>query len=76
MITSPCEPARNVVAMVASTGVWIIKKMGGMVIAQDRPSSFDFSMPDSSIQTGKVDFILPLDGIAPKLVQLIAANRT
>lgn len=53
-----------------STGVQIIKDHGGMVIAQDRPTSQDFSMPESSIKTGDVDFILPLDEIAPKLVEL------
>ena len=54
-----------------SFGVQIIKDHGGMVIAQDRPTSQDFSMPQSSIQTGDVDFILPLDEIAPKLMELV-----
>ncbi|MEO5711859.1 MAG: chemotaxis protein CheB [Luteolibacter sp.] len=58
-----------------SIGVRIIKDHGGMVIAQDRPTSQDFSMPESSIETGDVDFILPLDGIAPKLVELAAARN-
>lgn len=30
-----------------------------MVIAQDRPTSQDFSMPETAIGTGDVDFILP-----------------
>ncbi len=58
-----------------STGVGIIKDHGGMVIAQDLPTSQDFSMPESSIETGDVDFILPLEGIAPKLVTLAAAGN-
>ena len=53
-----------------STGVQIIKDKGGTVIAQDRPTSQDFSMPETSIETGDVDFILPLDRIAPKLIEL------
>lgn len=57
-----------------STGVQIIKDYGGMVIAQDRPTSQDFSMPESSIETGDVDFILPLDEIAAKLVELANAR--
>ena len=57
-----------------SFGVQVIKDKGGMVIAQDRPTSQDFSMPETSIQTGDVDFILPLDEIAPKLMELAGAG--
>ena len=55
-------------------GVRIIKEQGGQVIAQDRPTSQDFSMPETSIKTGDVDFILPLDEIAPKLIELVGAG--
>ena len=58
-----------------SFGVQIIKERGGQVIAQDRPTSQDFSMPDTSIKTGDVDFILPLNAIAPKLIKLVGAGR-
>jgi len=54
-----------------SFGVQVVKDQGGMVIAQDRPTSRDFSMPETSIKTGDVDFILPLDEIAPKLIELV-----
>jgi two-component system chemotaxis response regulator CheB len=54
-----------------SFGVQIIKEKGGQVIAQDRPTSQDFSMPETSIKTGDVDFILPLNEIAPKLIKLV-----
>lgn len=54
-----------------SFGVQIIKDKGGKVIAQDRPTSENFSMPETSIQTGDVDFILPLDKIASKLKELV-----
>jgi two-component system chemotaxis response regulator CheB len=54
-----------------STGVQIIKDEGGMVIAQDRSTSQDFSMPETAIETGDVDFILPLDKIAAKLIELV-----
>jgi two-component system, chemotaxis family, protein-glutamate methylesterase/glutaminase len=57
-----------------SFGVQIIKENGGQVIAQDRPTSQDFSMPETAIKTGDVDFILPLDQIAPKLVMLVGAG--
>jgi two-component system chemotaxis response regulator CheB len=58
-----------------SFGVQIIKERGGTVIAQDRPTSQDFSMPETSIKTGDVDFILPLNAIAPKLIELVGAGR-
>ena len=58
-----------------SFGVQIIKEQGGKVIAQDRPTSQDFSMPESSIKTGDVDFILPLNEIAAKLIKLVGAGR-
>jgi len=58
-----------------SFGVQIIKQHGGTVIAQDRESSEDFSMPQSSINTGEVDFILPLTEIGGKLIELVAAGR-
>jgi len=57
-----------------SFGVQIIKEQGGKVIAQDRPTSENFSMPETSIQTGDVDFVLPLDKIASKLMELVGAS--
>ena len=54
-----------------SIGVQVIKDHGGTVLAQDRATSVNFSMPESAIETGDVDFILPLDGIAAKLIELI-----
>lgn len=56
-----------------SFGVQIIKEKGGQVIVQNRATSQDFSMPETSIKTGDVDFILPLDKIAPKLMELVGA---
>ena len=58
-----------------SFGVQIIKDKGGRVIAQDRPTSENFSMPETSIQTGDVDYILPLDQIAPTLITLVRAGH-
>jgi len=58
-----------------SFGVQIIKDMGGQVIAQDRTTSQDFSMPETAIKTGDVDFILPLSKIAQKLITLVGSGR-
>jgi two-component system chemotaxis response regulator CheB len=58
-----------------SFGVQIIKQNGGTVIAQDRPTSENFSMPETSIKTGDVDYILPLDNIAPMLIALVWTSQ-
>jgi two-component system, chemotaxis family, protein-glutamate methylesterase/glutaminase len=52
-------------------GVQAIHRMGGKVIAQNQETSMYFSMPRTAINTGKVDFILPLSEIAPTLVSLV-----
>src|SRR5207302_305771 len=57
-------------------GVRAIKKMKGTVIAQDEASSEFFGMPGSAIDTKNVDFILPLDEIAPALVTLVRGDRS
>ncbi len=55
-------------------GVTAIKQRGGTVVAQDESSSEFFGMPSAAIKTGAVDFVLPLEDIAPKLVMLMAAE--
>jgi len=52
-------------------GIKAIKSCGGIVIAQDESSSKNFGMPHSAIETGDVDYILPLNEIAGVLVDLI-----
>ena len=52
-------------------GVQMIKKMGGKVIAQDKDTSRVFSMPQSAIETGCVDLVLPLDEIADGIVNMV-----
>ncbi len=59
-----------------SMGVQAVKKMGGTVIVQDQESSEFFGMPQASIQTGAVDFILPLKEIAPALITLVMESKT
>jgi two-component system, chemotaxis family, protein-glutamate methylesterase/glutaminase len=53
-----------------SGGVAVVKGMGGVVIAQDAAEVP--SMPRAAIDTGAVDFIVPLDGIASRLGMLVA----
>lgn len=54
-----------------AAGSQTIKRMGGIVIAQDEATSKFFSMPDAAIQTGVVDFVLPLTDIPTTLVKLV-----
>lgn len=56
-------------------GVQAIKKMGGTVIVQDEKTAEFFGMPGAAIQTGGVDFILPLDEVAPALVTLVIGGN-
>jgi two-component system, chemotaxis family, protein-glutamate methylesterase/glutaminase len=58
-----------------SGGVPIIKKMGGVVIAQDAATAEVPGMPLAAIATGAADRILPLEEIAPALVTLVAPER-
>lgn len=55
-------------------GVRAIKKMGGTVIVQDEQTAEFFGMPGAAIETGSIDFVLPLPEIAPALVKLIDAT--
>ena len=57
-------------------GVQAISARGGVVIAQDQRTSEQFSMAASAIQTGAVDYVLPVDAIAPALVRLVGAPPT
>lgn len=57
-----------------SMGVRAIKKMGGSVIAQDEETSEYFAMPSAAINTGDVDFVLPIEDIPPALVSLVVAT--
>lgn len=52
-------------------GVKAIKKMEGTVIAQDEASSEFFGMPRTAIETGEVDFILPLAEITQAIMTLV-----
>ncbi len=72
-----CYKDRAIVVVLTGTGsdgamgVNAIKKMGGTVIAQDVKSAEFSGMPNAAIQTGNVDFILPLEEITSALVSLV-----
>jgi two-component system chemotaxis response regulator CheB len=56
-------------------GIKAIKHMGGMVIAQDEATSVNFTMPKSAIETGDVDYVLPISEIGPALVALMHKDQ-
>ena len=58
-----------------SMGIKAIKKMGGTVFAQDQKTSEFFGMPGAAIDSGNVDFVLPLEEIAPALVTLVMKGQ-
>jgi two-component system chemotaxis response regulator CheB len=51
-------------------GIAHIHDIGGVTIAQDEESSVIFGMPGAAIETGKVDHVLPPEGIRRKIVEL------
>jgi two-component system chemotaxis response regulator CheB len=54
-----------------ASGVIAVKGTGGTVIAQNEGTSRNFSMPHAAIDTGTVDFVLPLPEIAATLERLV-----
>ncbi len=56
-------------------GALFVKQAGGTVIAQDRATSQQFSMPAAAITAGAVDFILPLGEIGPQVVSLVSRDK-
>lgn len=55
-------------------GAAAIKQQGGVVIVQNEATSECFSMPQAAIRTGCVDWVLPVEAIAPMLVNLLMSN--
>lgn len=56
-------------------GVQTIKEKGGLVIAQDQETSQVFGMPSAAINTGCVDWILPINEIPKALMELVSQGK-
>jgi two-component system chemotaxis response regulator CheB len=56
-------------------GAAAIVAAGGSVLAQDEATSVVWGMPGAVAQAGAACAVLPLDQIAPKIVQLVAGAR-
>lgn len=57
-----------------SKGLKRIKELGGLVIVQDPDTAEADSMPRAAILSTAVDYVLPLDEIAPMLNELYHQN--
>jgi two-component system chemotaxis response regulator CheB len=55
-------------------GTAAIADAGGSVIAQDEETSVVWGMPGAAVQTGLCSAVLPLEGIGPKIVQLLGGR--
>jgi two-component system chemotaxis response regulator CheB len=55
----------------ATDGVQGVKAHGGIVIAQDEATSTHWHMPKAAIASGAVDFVLPVEAIAPMLDAIV-----
>lgn len=57
-----------------ATGIEAIESTNGQIIVQSCESAEHTGMPSSAIKTGLADFIVPLEQIAPKLVELVMSK--
>jgi two-component system chemotaxis response regulator CheB len=56
-------------------GSRLIRKQGGIVLAQDEATSTVWGMPGSVAQAGLAHRILPLDAIAPEILRIAGRAR-
>jgi two-component system chemotaxis response regulator CheB len=54
-------------------GLARVKRRGGATIVQDPDTAEKRAMPEAAIATGAADHVIPLDAIAPKIAELVAA---
>ncbi|WP_026889857.1 chemotaxis protein CheB [Clostridium beijerinckii] len=58
-----------------SNGLRRIKELGGITIVQDPDTAEAYFMPKSAISTTKVDYILTLDKINAKIIELVGEKN-
>jgi two-component system chemotaxis response regulator CheB len=73
------EATRHLAVILSGTGrdgtdgAMALHAAGGTVFAQDEATSDYFGMPEAAIQAGAVDKVLPIDQIAPALIDFVGA---
>jgi two-component system, chemotaxis family, protein-glutamate methylesterase/glutaminase len=72
------EYGRNAIGLIltgmgrdGADGIKMIHKVKGKTIAQDKESSIIFGMPQAAIELNAVDYVLPLDKIASKIIEIV-----
>lgn len=58
-----------------SPGLVQMKNAGGWIIAQDEATSVVYGMPGRSVEAGAVDCVLPLEEIAPEILEVCRRGR-
>ncbi len=58
-----------------TAGIKAVKETGGIVLVQDPAEAQYSSMPRNAISTGVADFVLPVEDLVRRLVELIALKR-
>ncbi|MBC7961724.1 MAG: PocR ligand-binding domain-containing protein, partial [Steroidobacteraceae bacterium] len=53
-----------------SSGIKAVREAGGAVLVQEPASAVNPAMPKNAIATGAVDFVLPVEEIAPRIVEI------
>ena len=73
---------RNTIGVVLSgtgkdgaRGCQAIKGKGGVTIAQDETTSRYFDMPKAAISAGAIDYMLPVEEIGAKIVEILNQKR-
>jgi two-component system chemotaxis response regulator CheB len=54
-------------------GLSAVRQAGGRILAQDEKSSVVFGMPGAAVHHGLPDQVLPLEAMAPRLVELVTS---
>lgn len=55
-----------------TAGAKVIKEAGGTIIAESEESCVIYGMPKSAIDAGVVDYVLPLNAIVNKIMELVS----
>ena len=56
-------------------GIMLMKEKGAITIAQNEKSCVVFGMPKEAIALGCIDYVLPLDKISEKVIELLRGER-